>query len=231
LSPLAAAKACLNYVTRRKGPFAESFVAIGGFIRSEPAVEFADTIVVLGPSLLQRASGKGSWRDLLPKEQGFFIGVSLGRPHSVGQIRLRSSDPADPPRIFPNYFSDERDLTALAIAVQSLRRVAKNECILRYIDAERDRDTFDEDLDAIKRSIRATAGSLSHPTGSCRMGADSRAVVDSQLRVNGVEGLRVADNSIIPTALNAAPHAAALMIGEKAVALITGRLTANPLKR
>jgi choline dehydrogenase len=178
----------------------------------------------MAPSLLQRASGSGQrWRDLLPTEQGFFVAVGLGRPYSVGRIRLRSATPGDMPRIFPNYFDDGRDLTALARSVRTLRGVIRQPCISRYVDMQRDGASLSDDLDEIALSIRATAGSLSHPTGPCRMGTDALAVVDSQLRVNGVAGLRVADNSIIPDALNACPHATALMIGEKASALIGGR--------
>jgi choline dehydrogenase len=223
LSPVAGVKACIDYLQGQTGPLAESFSTIGGFMRSDPFVEFADTIVVMGPSLLQRASGAGQrWWDLLPREHGFFLAVGLGRPYSIGRVRLRSSVPGDPPRIFPDFFTDARDLPALSRSVQILRRAMRQECIARYIDTQRDQANFNDDLNDIERSIRATAGSLSHPTGTCRMGSDARAVVDPQLRVNGITGLRVADASIIPDALNACPHATALMIGEKASALITG---------
>jgi choline dehydrogenase len=224
LSPLSGAKACFDYAYRRTGPFAESFSGIGGFIRSDASVEFSDTIVVMVPSLLNRPNGNQlRWRDLLPRENGFFAAISLGRPHSVGRIRLRSGIPGDAPRIFPNYFDDARDMAALVKSVQSVRRAMQRDCIARYIDVRGDQNNFSDAVDAIEQSIRATAGSLSHPGGTCRMGSDALAVVDPQLRVNGIAGLRVADNSIMPQALNACPHAAALMIGEKASALITGR--------
>jgi choline dehydrogenase len=84
----------------------------------------------------------------------------------------------------------------------------------------RDEEYLRDDTDGIISRIRASAGSLSHPMGTCRMGSDARAVVDAKLRVNGISGLRVADNSIIPRPLNACTHAPALLIAEKAGALI-----------
>ena len=179
--------------------------------------------MLMVPSLIRRASGTAPrWRELLPYEHGFFVAVSLGRPHSAGRIRLRSGAPGDPPRIFPNYLADARDVMALIASVRTLRRALRRECIAKYIDMQRDAELFSDDSAVIEKSIRAATGSLSHPSGTCRMGSDATAVVDPELRVRGIAGLRVADNSIMPQALNACTHAPALMIGEKASALITG---------
>lgn len=221
LSPLKAARACIEYVSKRTGPIGESFSSIGGFMRSDASLELPDTIVVMVPSLVQRVSrGEPRWRDWLPKENGFLVSVALGRPHSVGRIRVNSGSPGEAPKIFPNYFDDPRDLSALARSVQTMRRAMQRDCILRHLDTSREREAFTTDLSRIETEIRASAGSLSHPSGTCGMGSNPSATVDLELRVKGVMGLRVADNSVIPEPLNACTHAVALMIGEKASELI-----------
>jgi choline dehydrogenase len=210
-----------DYARRRAGPVAQSVSAVGGFLRSNASLKLADTLLVMIPFLMRSPKGsRPKWSDVIPTEQGFVVAVSLGRPLSTGQVRLRSAMPGDKARIFPNYFDDARDMTALVNSVQALRRIMQDTHIADYLDRKRDAAGFSEDATMIERSIRATAGSLSHPTGTCRMGSDSLAVVDPKLRVNGVVGLRVADNSIMPEALNAGTQAAALMIGEKASDLI-----------
>lgn len=221
MSPMAGLGALVDYAFSRTGPLAESFASIGGNIRSDPDADFADMIIGLLPSLMQRASGSTlHWWDLLPKEHGCTVLVGLGRPYSRGKIRLRSNKPGDTPCIYPDYFSDERDMAAVKNAVVQMRRLMRMDEIARYIDSSRGAACQPNDPQAIEESIRATAGTFSHPNGTCRMGPDARAVVDTRLRVNGVEGLRVADNSIIPRALNAFVHAPALLIGEKASAMI-----------
>ncbi len=221
MSPLAAMGAGASYLFARKGPLAEGFSTVGGFLRSDPSLEFADTIVVMIPSLLQRAAGASPrWWDLLPKRNGFMVATALGRTHGAGRLRLRSADPTAAPSIYPEFFNDPRDMSALVHSVQRVRRALRNDPIARYI-TNPPPPGFDDEA-AIETSIRGTAGSLSHPSGTCRLGADARAVVDLELRVNGVEGLRVADNSVMPNALNACTHAPAIMIGEKAASLIAG---------
>jgi choline dehydrogenase len=221
LSPGGVARALYRYALRRTGPIAESVSAVGGFLRSDASLDLADTLIVMIPFLMRGANAtKPRWFDVLPTEQGYVVAVSLGRPLSTGRIRLRSSIPGDKPRIFPNYFVDGRDISALVRSVRAVRRLIQTPPIADCLDRRDPGGDLSDEAGAIESSIRARAGSLSHPSGTCRMGSDPLAVVDAELRVNGVSGLRVADNSILPQALNAGTHAAALMIGEKASDLI-----------
>jgi choline dehydrogenase len=162
---------------------------------------------------------------MLPREDGFSLTVYQGSPFSRGSIRLRSPDPLHPPLIDPGYFSDPRDLTVLRNAVQRMRDVMRQPAIARYIRAElRPGPDVDDDR-KLEASIRAEAATSYHPCGACAMGGSEQSVVDPSLRVRGVDGLRVADNSIIPRIPNAALYAPALMIGEYAAALIAKSAT------
>ena len=220
LSPRAALGIGLRYALLRGGALGESYIATGGYMRSDPALAVSDTIVVMAPALVTR--GGVGWRlgDLFPERHGFTIMVGAGRPLSRGHILLRSSDPTAHPRIFPEYFSEPEDLRALARSVRHMREMMRGPAIRDLIEAELVPGSIANEQAAIEEDIRARAATFFHPSGTCRMGSDPIAVVDPRLRVNGIEGLRVADASIMPAALNACTHAPTIMIGEKAAAMI-----------
>jgi len=151
--------------------------------------------------------------------------VSLVRPQSRGWVTLRSGDPFAPPVIRVNYLQADADVTALLAGVQLTRRFGNS----RAYDSVRAHEvepgatvTSPRELEAF---IRQRADTIYHLAGTCRMGpeSDSQAVVDSHLRVRGVDTLRVADASIMPDVVNAPTHAACVMIGEKCADLISGR--------
>ena len=146
--------------------------------------------------------------------------VGSGRPLSRGYILLRSADPLAHPRIFPEYFSEPEDLRALARSVRRMRDMLCGGAIRDLIEAELTPGAIGNDQASIEADIRARAATFFHPSGTCRMGSDPTAIVDPRLRVNGIQGLRVADASIMPAALNACTHAPTIMIGEKAAAMI-----------
>jgi choline dehydrogenase len=124
------------------------------------------------------------------------------------------------PLIYPEYFSEPEDLHALMRSVQRMRDIMRGAAIRDLIEAELAPGAIANDQESIEADIRARCATYFHPSGSCRMGAEANAVVDPQLRVNGIEGLRVIDASIMPAALNACTHAPTIMIGEKGAALI-----------
>jgi choline dehydrogenase len=146
--------------------------------------------------------------------------VALSQPHSRGSVALRSSDPSTPPVITPNYFAEPGDLDALVDGVRLARELAATRAYSELcgdaIDPPRDVQT----PDALRAFIRRAADTIFHPVGTCRMGAGSDAVVDSVLRVRGIEGVRVADASIMPVVVNSQTNAASLMIGERAAELL-----------
>ncbi len=220
LSPVQGIKSALRYLLWKEGPFAESYVATGGIFRTNPDLEVADIIVVMIPALTFRGGVGAKLRDLLPQRHGFVVAISNGRPTSRGSITLASSDPNRDPVIRPNYFSHPNDLDTLAKGVQAVREALKGKRMHGLISEEVQPSNLGNDLEALRNAIRDNGGTFWHPGGTCRMGSDPEAVVDARLRVNGIAGLRVADNSIMPTPLNACTHAPALMIGEKAAAII-----------
>ena len=221
-NPAVAARTGIDYLLRRQGGLGESLVMAGGFFRTDPSLELADVQVVMTGALMAKPSSNSfRIRDMLPREHGFSVTLYQGTPYSRGEIRLASADPLTPPRIFPNYLGDPRDIEVLVKAVSRARDVLRGTAIARYISREvqpGDSVTTPAELAA---AIRRTIGSSYHQSGACAMGGDPATAVDPQLRVRGVERLRVADASIIPVLPTTALHAPVLMIGEKAAALIS----------
>lgn len=212
-----ALKAGFDYLLKRQGILADSVVPTGGFFRTEAGLDVTDVQVQVGVGLMGRPGGTVLQR--LPKEHGFSLGVNQGRPYSRGEVRLRSANPAEPPMISPRYFSDRRDLDILARGIERMRSLAARSSLSRIITREIDNPASSSRTD-IEASVRKRAGTAFHPVGTCRMGGDSDAVLDPQLRVRGIAGLRVADASAIPLLMNANTNAAAIMVGEKAAAMI-----------
>lgn len=151
---------------------------------------------------------------------GFSIGTYCLRPESRGSIHIRTPDAADPPRIHANYLSAEEDVHTLIAALKMIRKIAAQPGLAQYIVRETrpgpEAATDDELLDHIRR----TGQTSYHPIGTCRMGTDKLAVVDPELRVHGIQGLRVCDASIMPTMVASNTNAPSIMIGEKASDLV-----------
>ncbi len=160
--------------------------------------------------------------DPLHSYSGFTAAVWQCHPHSRGRISIRSIDPFDSPRIEPNYLGEEVDRRTLASGIAMLREIYRQPSFRDLWEAEvlpgPQASTERELLDF----ARAAGGTVFHCVGTCRMGSDPASVVDPQLRVRGVEGLRVIDASVMPTVTSANTNAAALMIGERGAALVLG---------
>jgi choline dehydrogenase len=155
-----------------------------------------------------------------PGQRLIMVVPSVNHPVSRGEIRLRSSDPHDTPRILPRLLEAEADMATLRRGLKLVTRILGSNPVAprvrRLLEAP-PLDGGDADLDAF---IRAGTGPLYHPVGTCRMGTDDAAVVDPDLCVRGVEGLSVADVSIMPRHISGNTHAAAMMIGEKAADIL-----------
>ncbi len=157
---------------------------------------------------------------------GFMANACVMRPLSRGAVRIAAADPAVPPDIRLNYLSDPHDLDVLVDAVEMLREVFAQKPFDRYRGAELQPGPEAKSRAAVARWVRETASTVHHLCGSCRMGTDGASVVDPELRVRGVRGLRVADASVFPSIPSANTAAPAVMVGEKAASLIRGeRLT------
>jgi 4-pyridoxate dehydrogenase len=198
------------------------------FLKSEPGAPQPDL------QLLLTAAPLGAWPYLAPFRQPFTDGFAcrtvLTRPESRGEVRLASADPAAAPRIRQNFLATERDRRALRTSVKLVREIARQSALAPFIAAETvpgDGCVSDETIDAF---IRKTAITVHHPAGTCRMGADgdNGAVLDANLRVRGVDGLRVVDASAMPDLVCGNINAAVIMIAEKASDLIRGRQPLAP---
>jgi choline dehydrogenase len=218
MKPSGALAAGVSYVFRRRGVLSQSIVPSGGFFRTESHLEAPDVQAQLGVGLMGRV-GQSVWQRL-PREHGFSLMVNQGRPYSRGEVRLQSADPTASLAIAPRYFSDTRDLDVLAKGVERMRSLASRPSLARVISRNIEPDGANTSRAQLIASIRSKAGTAFHPVGTCRMGSDAESVVDLSLRVRGVERLRVADASIMPALMNANTNAAALMVGERAAAII-----------
>jgi choline dehydrogenase len=147
------------------------------------------------------------------------------RPTSRGDIRLTSPDPAAAPAIRPNYLATDRDRRVAAAAMRTTRRLMRQPSIQRYAPLEfSPGETGDDSDEALLAQAGRVANTIFHPVGSCRMGlaSDVNAVVDARLRVHGLDGLIVADASIMPAITSGNTNAPTMMIAEKAAALLRG---------
>ena len=183
------------------------------FLRSREGLEAPDVQVNFAPyAYAVRAPND---RRLLP-EPGMTCTTYVLRPEGRGSVHIRSRDPSEAPAIRLNFLSDPLDRRVLVDSVRWVRRIVGASAMDDFRDAELKPGAEVDSDDEIVEWVRATAETGFHPVGTCRMGRDAMAVVDERLRVRGIEGLRVADGSIMPTLVSGNTNAACVMIGEKA---------------
>jgi choline dehydrogenase len=222
LRPDRAGWALLRALALGEGPAARFPLEVGAFMRSDVGIDRPDLQAHFLPGR-STAVIRMPWnRASIAQTHGFFANVCVMRPASRGEIRLRTADPLAAPSIQGAYLSEGSDLSTLRTGVRMLREIFRQSAFDRWREAESAPGIgrqSDADLDAW---IRATADTVFHPVGSCRMGADPASVVDGRLRVRGVDGLRVADASIMPTLASCNTHAPAMMIGARAADFILG---------
>jgi choline dehydrogenase-like flavoprotein len=154
---------------------------------------------------------------------GFTLMAGMIRPQSRGRLTLASADPDDPPLIDPAYLAEEADIDALQWSLEQVREIARADALAEWLGEELYPGPGITTSEDVRRYLCDTAITYHHQAGTCRMGVDEAAVVDPQLRVRGVEGLRVADASVMPTVTAGNTHAPTTMIGERAADLVLGR--------
>ncbi len=215
---LARARIGLTWMLFRTGLGATNHFEVGGFVRSRAGIDYPDIQFHFLPAAVSY-DGKS-----LASRHGFQIHAGSMRSKSRGEIRLRSPDPSDAPSIRFNYMSHPDDWTEMRAAVQLAREILAAPAFDPYRGVEIAPGPGVEDDAAIDAFIRARAESAYHPAGTCRMGAadDPLAVVDPETRVIGVEGLNVADSSIMPQVTNGNLNAPTIMLAEKASDHILG---------
>lgn len=215
----------LSYLLMGKGLGRQQFLESGAFLKSRPDLDRPD-LQIHGVLAIMQDHGK-----VQVEKDGFSLHVCQLRPESRGTVGLRSSDPFDDPTILANYLATDEDRRALREGVRIARDVAAQAALDPYRDAEYSPGaevSSDADLDAW---IRAKSETIYHPVGTCRMGAagDPLAVVDDQLRVQGIAGLRVIDASVMPTLVGGNTNAPTIMIAERASDLLRGKTPLAPM--
>ena len=217
-SPIGLARMGTEWLLRSRGPLTVSAGQVGGMVCTEHAkAGRADVLFNVMPLSVDKPG------DALHRFSGFSASAAQCRPLSRGSVCIRSADPLAPPRIVANYLTHPHDIKVLVAGLKMLREIYRQPSFRGLV-------TDDEYLpghgisrdDALGRFARAKGGTVFHPVGTCRMGADDDAVVDPELRVRGVDGLRVIDASVMPTMTSANTNAAAIMIGERGAALVLG---------
>ena len=212
------------------GPMTTNIAEAGGFVRSDPALPAPD----IQWHVLPVPYVEGGLVD--PASRALSVLITLVSVGSRGKVRLRSPDPRHKPSIDPSYLSDLADLDPLVWAVGMARQIAAARPLSRQVTSE-DAPGIDLSSDAAVREwIRGNLSTIYHPVGTCAMGGDSRlatsrltSVVDTELRVRGVAGLRVVDASVMPTVPRGNTNAPTIAIAERAADLIQGRAPLAPL--
>jgi choline dehydrogenase-like flavoprotein len=214
--PHLSAWAGLQYLLTRTGPVASSLFETGGFWYADPNARSPDIQMHLG-------LGSGIEAGVAAMPQG---GVTLNSayllPRSRGTVRLASSDPNAAPLIDPNYWADPYDREMSIRGLKLAREIMAQEALKPFVLAERLPGPEVRTEEDYFNYACAHAKTDHHPAGTCRMGADAAAVVDTHLRFNGIEGLRVVDASVMPTVVSSNTNAATIMIAEKAADMIKG---------
>ncbi|WOE77093.1 GMC family oxidoreductase N-terminal domain-containing protein [Pseudomonas protegens] len=210
-----------QYLTRRQGPLTSNTVESGAFLRLTPEDPVPELGLIVAPAL------KNQPQRLIPVGHGISLHVAVMHPQSRGRVRLNSADPHDKPLIEANFLSHPEDLRKLVAGLRLVRQLAATRAFSQRLRGELVPGPQVQSQEQIEQWIRQHLGTVFHPVGSCKMGHDELAVVDDQLRVHGLQGLRVADASIMPSLITGNTNAAAIMIGEKAADLLLGTAPAQ----
>lgn len=210
-------RALLQYLSSRRGVLSSNGAEAGGFIRSRPEEPIPDLQLHFGPMLYADHG-----RDLRTAMSGYgYIVMIYGlRPLSRGRIGLHSADPFAAPLIDPNYMAEPADVEQLVRGVHLARRILAQTAFAPHHEVEMSPGPALQNDDDLAAWVRRSGESAYHPVGTCKMGVDPMAVVDSRLRVHGLQCLRVIDASIMPTLVGGNTNQPATMIGEKGAAMM-----------
>jgi choline dehydrogenase len=220
-----AVRSVLRWWLLGTGAFATNACAGNVFLKTEPGLDRPDMQLTCPAGGAAAEPGANVWYCLPGKapQHGLAVAVSMIREESRGSVTLRSSNPLDPPRILFNLFTERSDVRRMIRGIRAARSIYAQEplksLIVRELVPGPDK-VSDADLEQF---IRSTGAITQHPVGTCRMGLDAGAVVDAELRLRGLTGVRVADASVMPTVPGGNTNAPTIMVAEKAADLIRGR--------
>ncbi|MFL2690105.1 MAG: GMC family oxidoreductase, partial [Gammaproteobacteria bacterium] len=204
----------LKYIFAKVGMFTSTVAEAGGFIKSDDKLDIPDMQLHFAPAMVVDHGRTSVWG------HGLSCHVCLLRPKSRGEVTLNSSDPNDDPKIDPKFLSHPDDMRALVEGYKKMMMILNEEPVSKYTSNHVERPIdLNNDKD-IEQAIREEADTVYHPVGTCKMGNDDMSVVDENLKVHGIDGLRVVDASIMPTLIGGNTNAPTIMIGEKASDII-----------
>ncbi len=218
-NPIRRLAAGAQYLLTRTGPLAANASVCGGCIRTDPSLTSPD--VKINMQMWNRDKhGRTKKKVSLAPYSSFGTNAVLLHPDNRGYVKINSSDPVAPPTMKFNLFKSECDRRTSIEALKALRRIMSMPAIARYIEKEEGFDGYDGSDAFMLDYCQQNARSNHHAAGTCKMGVDGMSVTDPRLRVYGVEGLRVADASIMPRITSGNTHGPAMMIGEKCAAMM-----------
>lgn len=207
----------LRYMFFRTGFLSQGFGPLRLFGRTRAELQRPDFMMVINPFILDVKTGRR--RQVSPVE-GFFAYTHAQRVESTGSIHIRSANPDDPPKICFRFLDTETDRQTSILAVRRAREIAATPPLCDLIAEELAPGAQVQTDEQILHYLRETGQMTQHPVGTCKMGNDPMAVVDERLRVHGVEGLRVADASVMPTLVSGNTSVPCMMIGEKCARMV-----------
>lgn len=207
-----------QYLATRTGPLAGNVFESVAFLRTDPALEKPDVQFVFQPA--RRLTNP---KIPFPLGHGYAISPVALYPKSRGTVRLASADPAAAPLIDPNLLKEPEDILPLIRALKIARRAFATSAFARYQGVEVAPGPDVESDEQWDQYVRETGYTVHHPVGTCRMGSDKGAVVDGQLRMKGIAGLRVADASVMPRIIGGNTNAPCVMIAERAADFVLGK--------
>ena len=210
------AREAIKYALWGEGFLASTAVPIRMYFRTRPGLETPDATISIAPFLYERVGHERR----ISARRGITMNVNVLRSESTGSIHIKSADPAEPPAIRFNFLSARADRDGVLAAIRKGRELMATSPLKEMTGEEIAPGASLQTDEEILEWVRNNAETTYHPVGTCKMGNDPMAVVDPELRVHGIEGLRVADASIMPTLTSGNTNAPCIMIGEKCAAMV-----------
>lgn len=207
----------IKWLLTGRGALNTTSAQIAGFFKSDESLSRPNLQLAMRPFTFT-ADTQGNL--LIDDFPGFTASIIQTRPYSRGEVKISSADPNERGLLDINYLSDERDVDAILSGFKLIRDIAKQSSIADIIVEEVEPGIENTDKDVLEKYLRASAGTVYHPSGSCRMGSDADAVVDPSLKLNGCSCLRIIDASVMPVISSGNTNAPTIMIAEKGADLV-----------